>query len=59
HSSHNGGFRDAALIASKLWKNLNYDEQEYYELISQLRQFESGLNPYDLPYIENIDTLDL
>ncbi|CAG8724979.1 2725_t:CDS:1, partial [Funneliformis mosseae] len=52
-------FKDAALIASKLWKNLNHDKQECYKLISQLHRFGSGLNLYDLPYIENIDTLDL
>ncbi|CAJ0760890.1 580_t:CDS:2, partial [Entrophospora sp. SA101] len=43
----NGGFREAALVAVKLWKNLNHSEQE------------TKLSPYDLPYVEEMDTPEL
>ncbi|CAG8617424.1 11139_t:CDS:2, partial [Diversispora eburnea] len=46
----NGGFREAALTASKMWHSLNYSEQECKELIAQLRRFELKLDPYDLSY---------
>ncbi|CAG8744852.1 14165_t:CDS:2, partial [Funneliformis mosseae] len=55
----NGGFRDAALIATKLWQSLGHDKQESYELISHLHRFEAHLAPYDLPYIENMNTPEL
>ncbi|CAG8575908.1 8720_t:CDS:2 [Funneliformis mosseae] len=50
---------NAALIATKLWQSLSYDKQESYELISHLCRFEAYLAPYDLPYIENMDTSEL
>ena len=53
------GFRDAAITASTLWKNLGYSEQESKELISQFRRFDQKLNPYDLPYEISTDTPEL
>ncbi|CAH1770403.1 14805_t:CDS:2, partial [Entrophospora sp. SA101] len=41
-------YREAALVAVKLWKNLNHSEQ-----------FEAKLSPYDLPYVEEMDTPEL
>ncbi|CAJ0754641.1 21882_t:CDS:10 [Entrophospora sp. SA101] len=40
-------YREAALVAVKLWKNLNHSEQE------------TKLSPYDLPYVEEMDTPEL
>ncbi|RHZ51352.1 hypothetical protein Glove_480g14 [Diversispora epigaea] len=57
---HNGkGFREVALIASKMWHNLNYNEQECKELIAQLRRFDFKLDPYDLPYVDDFDTPEI
>ena len=38
---------------------MNHSEQESNELISQLRRFEAKLPPYDLPYVEKLDTPEL
>ncbi|CAG8813658.1 13889_t:CDS:1, partial [Cetraspora pellucida] len=48
----NGGFREAALIATSLWKSLKHTEQESRELITQLQLFDAKLPPFDLPYTE-------
>ena len=49
------GFRDAAIFATTLWKNLGYPEQSCSELINQLRRFDQNLKPYNLSYDINVD----
>jgi len=49
------GFRNAAIFATTLWKNLGYSEQACSELINQLKRFDQKLKPYDLSYDINVD----
>ncbi|CAG8747657.1 21553_t:CDS:2, partial [Racocetra persica] len=52
----NKAFWDAAITASTLWKNSLHSEQECKELISQFRYYEAKKKPFDLPYVQDLDT---
>ncbi|CAG8839024.1 27533_t:CDS:2, partial [Gigaspora margarita] len=49
-------FRDAALIATFLWKSFNHTDQKGQKLIIQIRRYNTGFSPYDLSDILEIDT---
>lgn len=52
----NEAFRNAAIAASTLWKNLGHTAQECKELISQFRYYDANKKPFDLPYVQGFDT---
>lgn len=52
----NEAFRNAAITASSLWKDLGHSAQECKELISQFRYYDANKKPFDLPYVQGLDT---
>ena len=53
------GFRNAVITATTLWQNLGYPEEECKKLITQLKQFDQKLKPYDLSYDTSTDIPEL